>query len=99
MGKIPSCENVDHDNGMAGCDCRGGTIRVPRNQIFVSNTLLADNVVLEKVSNRVFDLFPRFYRIGRCELRTIKVHDIAPKMGVGLTQVDLAIRVSPLTLE
>ena len=51
---------------------RAGTIRVFRKLIYVSNILDEDYVGLEKV----YDLFRRFYHIGRYELKTNKIHDI-----------------------
>ncbi len=78
---------------------RDGTIRVLRNQIFVSNTLCQDYVGLEEVDDGVYDLFFCFYHIGRYELQANKIHDIVSKVGLSRRQVDLAIRVSPMSLE
>ena len=78
---------------------RDGTIRVLRNQIFVSNTLCEDYVGLEEVDDGVYDLFFCFYHIGRYELQANKIHDIVSKVGLSRRQVDLAIRVSPMSLE
>jgi transposase InsO family protein len=78
---------------------RDGTIRVLRNQIFVSNTLCEDYVGLEEVDDRVYDLFFCFYHIGRYELQANKIHDIVSKVGLSRRQVDLASRVSPMSLE
>ena len=78
---------------------RSGTIRVFRRQIFVSNTLQEDYVGLEEVDDRVYDLYFCFYQIGRYELKTNKIHDIVSKVGVSRRQVDLASRVSPMSLE
>src|SRR3990170_4311288 len=72
---------------------RAGTIRVLRNQIFVSNTLHEDYVGLEEVDDGVYDLYFCFYQIGRYELRTNKIRDIVSKVGVSRRQVDLASRV------
>ncbi len=72
---------------------RSGTIRVFRNQIFVSNTLHEDYVGLEEVDDGVYDLFFCFYHIGRYELQTNKIHDIVSKVGLSRRQVDLASRV------
>jgi len=72
---------------------RCGTIRVLRNQVFVSNTLHEDNVGLEEVDDGVYDLFFCFYQIGRYELRANKIHDIVSRVGVSRRQVDLASRV------
>jgi hypothetical protein len=78
---------------------RDGTIRVLRNQVFVSNTLHEDNVGLEEVDDGVYDLFFCFYQIGRYELRVNKIHDIVSRVGVSRRQVDLASRVQPMSLE
>ena len=78
---------------------RCGTIRVLCNQILVSNTLNEDYVGLEEVDDRVYDLFFCFYHIGRYELKSNKIHDIVSKVGVSRRQVDLASRVSPMSLE
>jgi putative transposase len=72
---------------------RDGTIRVLRNQVFVSNTLHEDNVGLEEVDDGVYDLYFCFYQIGRYELRANKIHDIVSRVGVSRRQVDLASRV------
>ncbi len=61
-------------------------------QIFVSNTLQAVYVGLEKVDDGACDLFFCFFRIGCCELRTNKIHDIVSKVGLSRRRVDLAIR-------
>jgi transposase InsO family protein len=78
---------------------RCGTIRVLRNQVFVSQTLNEDYVGLEEVDDGVYDLFFCFYQIGRYELQTNKIHDIVSRVGVSRRQVDLASRVSPMSLE
>ena len=78
---------------------RCGTIPVLRKQFFVGQTLNEHYVGLEEVDNGVYDLFFSFYHIGRYELQTNKFDDTASKVGVSLRQVDLAIRVSPLSLE
>jgi putative transposase len=71
----------------------GGTIRVFKNQVFVSNTLQEDYVGLEEVDDGVYDLFFCFYQIGRYELRANKIHDIVSKVPVSYQRVDLASRV------
>jgi len=76
---------------------RDGTIRVLRNQVFVSNTLHEDNVGLEEVDDGVYDLFFCFYQIGRYEARANKIHDIVTRVGVSRRQVDLASRVLPMS--
>ena len=78
---------------------RGGTIRVLRRQIFVSNTLQEDYVGLEEVDDGVYDLYFCFYQIGRYELKANKIHDIVSKVGLSRRQVDLASRVLPMSLE
>jgi len=72
---------------------RGGTIRVMRKQIFVSNTLQEDFVGLEEVDDGVFDVFFCFYQIGRYDLREGRIRDIVSKVGLSRRQVDLASRV------
>ena len=72
---------------------RGGTIRVLRRQIFVSNTLQEDYVGLEEVDDGVYDLYFCFYQIGRYELKANKIHDIVSKVGLSRRQVDQAGRV------
>jgi len=76
---------------------RCGTIRVLRNQVFVSQTLNEDYVGLEEVDDGVYDLFYCFYHIGRYELKSNKIHDIVSKVGVSRRQVDLASRVLPMS--
>jgi putative transposase len=72
---------------------RPGTIRVLRNQIFVSNTLHEDYVGLEEVDDGVYDLYFCFYQIGRYELRVNRIRDIVSKVGLSRRQVDLPSRV------
>ncbi len=72
---------------------RDGTIRVLRNQVFVSNTVMEDYVGLEEVDDGVYDLYFCFYQIGRYELRANKIHDIVSRVGISRRQVDLASRV------
>ena len=76
---------------------RCGTIRVLRNQVFVSQTLNEDFVGLEEVDDGVYDLFFCFYHIGRYELHTNKIHDIVSRVGVSRRQVDLASRLLPMS--
>ena len=78
---------------------RCGTIRVLGKQVFVSNTLNENYVGLEEVDDGVYDLYFCFYRIGRYELQTNKIHDIVTRVGVSRRQVDLASRVLPMSLE
>ena len=76
---------------------RCGTIRVLRNQVFVSQTLNEDYVGLEEVNDGVYDLFFCFYHIGRYELHANKIHDIVSRVGVSRRQVDLARRLLPMS--
>jgi transposase InsO family protein len=76
---------------------RDGTIRVLRNQIFVSNTLHDDFVGLEEIDDGVFDLFFCFYQIGRYLLHTNKIEDIVSRVPVSRRQIDLARRVLPMS--
>lgn len=76
---------------------RDGTIRVLRNQIFVSNTLHDDFVGLEEVDDGVFDLYFCFYQIGRYLLQSNKIEDIVPRVPVSRRQIDLARRVSAMS--
>lgn len=72
---------------------RAGTIRVFRNQVFVSNTLQEDYVGLEEVADGVYDLYFCFYQIGRYDLQTNKIQGIVSKVGLSVKRVDLASRV------
>ena len=76
---------------------RAGTIRVLRRQIFVSNTLQEDYVGLEEVDDGVYDLYFCFYQIGRGELRKNKIYGVVSRVGLSRKQVDLAIRVYPMS--
>jgi hypothetical protein len=76
---------------------RCGTLRVLRNQVFVSQTLNEDYVGLEEVDDGVYDLFFCFYHIGRYELHANKIHDIVSRVGVSRRQVDLASRLLPMS--
>ncbi len=57
-----------------------GTIRIANNQFFVSNTLRGDYVGAEEVDDGIYDLFFRFYQLGRYHLRENKIHDIVSKV-------------------
>ena len=72
---------------------RDGTIRVLRNQIFVSNTLHDDYVGLEEIDDGLYDLYFCFYQIGRYLLQDNKIEDIVSRVPVSRRQVDLARRV------
>ena len=76
---------------------RAGTIRVLRRQVFVSNTLNEDYVGLEEVDDGVYDLYFCFYQIGRYHLQGNKIEDIVSRVGVSRRQVDLAIRLLPMS--
>jgi len=76
---------------------RDGTIRMFRNQIFVSNTLHDDFVGLEEIDDGVFDLFFCFYQIGRYLLQSNKIEDIVSRVPVSRRQIDLARRVLPMS--
>jgi putative transposase len=72
---------------------RAGTIRVFRNQVFVSNTLQEDYVGLEEVADGVYDLYFCFYQIGRYDLQTNKIQGIVSKVGLSVKRMDLVSRV------
>jgi transposase InsO family protein len=72
---------------------RAGTIRVFRNQVFVSNTLQEDYVGLEEVADGVYDMYFCFYQIGRYDLQTNKIQGIVSKVGLSVKRVDLSSRV------
>jgi hypothetical protein len=76
---------------------RDGTIRVLRNQIFVSNTLHDDFIGLEEIDDGVYDLFFGFYQIGRYLLQQNRIEDIVSRVPVSRRQVDLARRVSAMS--
>jgi hypothetical protein len=76
---------------------RDGTIRVLRNQIFVSNTLHDDFVGLEEIDDGVYDLYFCFYQIGRYLLQPNRIEDIVSKVPVSRRQIDLAQRVSAMS--
>ncbi|MGA9533159.1 MAG: IS481 family transposase [Anaerolineales bacterium] len=78
---------------------RAGTIRVFKNQIFVSNTLQEDYVGLEEVDDGVFDLYFCYYQIGRYHLRENKIRDILSRVPVTRKRVDLTSRVQPMSVE
>jgi transposase InsO family protein len=66
---------------------RAGTIRVFKQQVFVSNTLHEDRVGLEEVDDGVYDLFFCFYQIGRYEVRTNRIRDILSKVALSRRQI------------
>lgn len=57
-----------------------GTIRISNNQFFVSNTLRGDYVGAEEVDDGIYDLFFRFYQLGRYHLLENKIRDIVSKV-------------------
>jgi hypothetical protein len=72
---------------------RAGTIRIFKNQVFVSNTLQEDYVGLEEVDDGVYDIYLCFYLIGRYTLQTNKIQGIVSKVGLSVKRVDLVSRV------
>jgi transposase InsO family protein len=72
---------------------RAGTIRIFKNQVFVSNTLQEDYVGLEEVDDGVYDIYFCFYLIGRYTLQTNKIQGIVSKVGLSVKRVDLVSRV------
>ena len=72
---------------------RAGTIRVLSKQIFVSHTLREEYVGLEEVADGIYDVYFRFYQIGRYDLREKRIQDIVSRVAVSRRQVDLASRV------
>jgi transposase InsO family protein len=67
---------------------RCGTIRVFRNQIFVTQVLNEESVGLEEVEDGIYDLYFCFYLIGRYDLRTNKIHDIISKVPTAVRSAD-----------
>jgi len=59
---------------------RCGTIRVFRNQIFVSQVLNEEDVGLEEVEDGLYDLYFCFYLIGRYDWRRNTIHDIISRV-------------------
>ena len=57
-----------------------GTIRISNNQFFVSNTLRSEYVGAEEVDDGIYDLYFRFYQLGRYHLRENKIRDIVSKV-------------------
>jgi len=76
---------------------RCGTIRVLKQQVFVSNTLNEDTVGLEEVDDGVYDLYYCFYQIGRYHLQGNRIEDIVARVPVARRQIDLARRVLPMS--
>lgn len=76
---------------------RCGTIRVLKQQVFVSNTLAEDAVGLEEVDDGVYDLYFCFYQIGRYHLQENRIEDIVTRVPVTRRQIDLARRVLPMS--
>lgn len=78
---MPNRIRTDHgvpfaSNALVRRVSRAGTIRVLRKQVSVSNTLHEDDAGLEKVGDKVYDLYFCFYQIGRYELQTNKIREI-----------------------
>ena len=78
---------------------RCGTIRVFRNQIFVTQVLNEEDVGLEEVDDEYYDLYFCFYLIGLYDLRRNKIHDIISKVPTARRRADRPRRVSPVSLE
>jgi transposase InsO family protein len=72
---------------------QAGTIRVFKNQIFVSNTLHQQDVGLEEVADGVYEVYFCFYQIGRYDLRENRMQDIVSRVPASVRRVDLASRV------
>ena len=72
---------------------QAGTIRVFKNQIFVSNALHQDDVGLEEIADGVYDVYFCFYQIGRYDFRENRMRDIVSRVPVTYQRVDLASRV------
>ncbi len=67
---------------------RCGTIRVFRNQIFVTQVLNEESVGLEEVDDGIYDLYFCFYLIGRYDLRTNRIHDIISRVPTAVRSAD-----------
>ncbi len=78
---------------------RCGTIRVLKQQVFVSNTLAEAEVGPEEVDDGVYDLYFCFYQIGRYHLQGNRIEDIVTRVPVTRRQIDLARRVLPMSWE
>jgi putative transposase len=65
-----------------------GTIRISNKQVFVSNTLRGDYVGAEEVDVGIYDLFFRFYQLGRYHLRDNKIRDIVSKVPMTKIRAD-----------
>jgi transposase InsO family protein len=76
---------------------RCGTIRVLKQQVFISNTLAEDEVGLEEVDDGVYDLYFCFYQIGRYHLQANRIEDIVTRVPVTRRQIDLARRMLPMS--
>lgn len=74
-----------------------GTIRIVGNQCFVSSTVVHDYVGLEEVDDRVFDVFYRFYHIGRYDARENRVKDVISRVPVLRPQVEVRPQVLPMS--
>ena len=78
---------------------RCGTIRVFRNQIFVTQVLNEDDVGLEEVDDGIYDLYFCFYVLGRYDLRKNMIHDIISRVPTARRSADRPKRVSPMSSE
>lgn len=65
-----------------------GTIRISSEQVFVSNTLRGDYVGAEEVDDGIYDLYFRFYQLGRYYLRYNTIRDIVSKVPMTKIRAD-----------
>jgi transposase InsO family protein len=76
---------------------RCGTIRVLKQQVFVSSTLKEESVGLEEVDDGVYDLYYCFYQIGRYHLQGNRIEDIVSRVPVVRRRIELARQVLPMS--
>jgi hypothetical protein len=76
---------------------RSGTIRVLKQQVFVSSTLKEDSVGLEEVDDGVYDLYYCFHQIGRYHLQGNRIEDIVSRVPVVRRRIELARHVLPMS--
>ena len=67
---------------------RSGTIRIVSKQIFVSSTLIEENIGFEEIDDGLYDMFFCFLLIGRFELKTSRIFDIVSRVGDGRSQLE-----------
>lgn len=97
--KMPArVESYDYPGHYIVCFVsKPGTIRIVGNQCFVSSTVVHDYVGLEEVDDGIYDVFHRFYHIGRYDGRENRVTDVMSRVPTVRPQVEVRPQLLPMS--